>query len=154
MVNLTIPTMKLTIAQWGLLMQAEQAAKMQEVVATGANEVLQAYAKASGGATRQITKTMQTPTLKPETILEVAVSLDNQADAMIEAVEYGHQARQEVVDALLTAQASIAQSSERLSGTVVELMKAADKPELELPAVPALPEAVAAQVPATGQQVG
>lgn len=146
MVNLTIPTMKLTIAQWGLLMQADQAAKMQEVVAEGANEVLQAYAKASGGATRQITQTMQTPTLKPETILEVAVSLDDQADAMIEALEYGHQARQEVVNALLTAQSSIAQSSERLSGTVVELMRAADKPELELPAVPALPEAVAAQV--------
>ena len=42
MVNLTIPTMKLTIAQWGLLMQ-DQAAQMQQAVADSANEVLSAY---------------------------------------------------------------------------------------------------------------
>ena len=50
LVNLTIPTMKLTIAQWGLLMQAQQAAGLQQAVADGANEVLSAYASASGRA--------------------------------------------------------------------------------------------------------
>ena len=48
LVNLTIPTMKLTIAQWGLLLQANQAAQMQQAVADGANEVLSAYASAAG----------------------------------------------------------------------------------------------------------
>lgn len=143
MVNLTIPTMKLTIAQWGLLMQAEQAAKMQEVVAQGANDVLTAYAQASGRAAGQIAKTIQTPTLKPETILEVAVSLDDQAESMIQALEYGRGARQEVVDALLTAQASITQSSDKLSTAVVELAKRADEP-LELPGMPHIPEAITA----------
>ena len=144
MVNLTIPTMKLTIAQWGLLMQAEQAAKMQQVVADGANEVLTAYAQASGRAAGEIAKTIQTPTLRPETILEVAVSLDDQAESMIKALEYGRGARQEVVDALLTAQASISQSSSKLSNAVVELTKRADDP-LELPAIPDIPAAITAQ---------
>lgn len=144
MVNLTIPTMKLTIAQWGLLMQAEQAAKMQQVVADGANEVLTAYAQASGRAAGEISKTIQTPTLRPETILEVAVSLDDQAESMIQALEYGRGARQEVVDALLTAQASISQSSSKLSNAVVELTKRADDP-LELPAIPDIPAAITAQ---------
>lgn len=144
MVNLTIPTMKLTIAQWGLLMQAEQAAKMQQVVADGANEVLASYAQASGRAAGEIAKTIQTPTLRPETILEVAVSLDDQADSMIKALEYGRGARQEVVDALLTAQASISQSSQKLSTAVVELARRADDP-LELPAMPVIPAAITAQ---------
>lgn len=144
MVNLTIPTMKLTIAQWGLLMQAEQAAKMQQVVADGANEVLTAYAQASRRAAGEISKTIQTPTLRPETILEVAVSLDDQAESMIQALEYGRGARQEVVDALLTAQTSISQSSSKLSNAVVELTKRADDP-LELPAIPDIPAAITAQ---------
>ena len=50
LVNLTIPTMKLTVAQWGLLLQANQAADMQQAVADGANEVLSAYASAAGTA--------------------------------------------------------------------------------------------------------
>lgn len=151
MVNLTIPTMKLTIAQWGLLMQAEQAAAMQEVVAQGANDVLSAYAQASGRAAGQIAKTIQTPTLKPETILEVAVSLDDQADSMIQALEYGRGARQEVVNALLTAQHSITQSSDKLSQAVVELTRRADHP-VELPAPPRLPEAISVHAPAVPHQ--
>lgn len=146
MVNLTIPTMKLTIAQWGLMMQAEQAAAMQKTVADGANEVLQAYAQASGRAAGSIAETIQTPTLKPETILEMAVSLDNQADAMISAITYGRKAREEVVGALLAAQASISASTDKLSNTVAELVGKAEQP-LELPAVPDLPAEVVALAP-------
>ncbi len=150
MVNLTIPTMKLTIAQWGLLLQAQQAAQMQEAVAEGANEVLQAYAQASGRAAGEIARTIQTPTLKPETIIEVATSLDQQAEGMIEALKYGTQARQEVVNALIAAQHSITQSSDRLATTVVQLVGRAEEP-LEMPAMPSLPAAVLTQAPALQQ---
>lgn len=136
--------MKLTIAQWGLLLQAEQAANLQQVVADGANDVLQAYAQASSRTTGEIARTIQTPTLRPETILEVATSLDQQAESMIEAVKYGHQAREEVVAAIITAQQSISQSSDKLAGTVVELVTKAERP-LDLPAMPELPESVSAQ---------
>lgn len=141
MVNLTIPTMKLTIAQWGLLMQGQQAAEMQQVVTDGANEVLSAYAQASGQATGKIAKAIQTPTLRPETIMEVADSLDQQANGMIEAVRFGQQARQEVTQALLTAQASISRGSQDLAKTVIALAGSAEQ-QLELPAMPELPNSI------------
>lgn len=144
MVNLTIPTMKLTIAQWGLLMQGKQAAQMQQVVADGANDILSAYAQASGQAVGEISHTIQTPTLRPETILEIADSLDKQATSMIEAAEYGMHARQEVTDALLTAQSSISKTSKNLSESLVKLATASKK-EITLPQVPALPGVVAEQ---------
>lgn len=142
--NLTIPTMKLTIAQWGLLLQANQAGQMQEAVADGANEVLSAYASASGQAVPKLAKLIQTPTIRPETILEVAASIDDQARGIEEAVRYGQQARAEVVTAIVTAQDSLAGSSSRLSNSVVELVAKAQKP-LALPPAPPLPQAVLEQ---------
>lgn len=144
MVNLT--TMKLTIAQWGLLLEAQQAAGMQKAVAEGANEVLSAYAAASGQTDGEISRTMQTPTLDPQTILDVAESLDQQATGLEDAVRYGESARQEVVAATLVAQSSIARTSADLDKTAAELVvKSANK--VELPPTPHLPEAVMAQVP-------
>ncbi len=142
LVNLTIPTMKLTIAQWGLLLQANQAAGMQQAVADGANDVLSAYASASGTAVPKIAKLIQTPTIRPETILEVAASIDAQAKGIEDAVRYGQQRRAEVVTAIVTAQESILASSERLNETVVELVAKAKQP-LELPAPPPIPASVA-----------
>lgn len=150
LVNLTIPTMKLTIAQWGLLLQAQQAAGLQQAVADGANEVLGAYASASGRAIPEIARQMQTPTLRPETILEVAASLDTQATGIEEAVRYGEQARQQVVGSIVTAQQAMLASSDRLDKAVSELVSKSQQ-KLELPAAPTLPEAVLEQAPKMAQ---
>jgi uncharacterized protein YaaN involved in tellurite resistance len=141
LVNLTIPTMKLTIAQWGLLLQANQASQMQQAVADGANEVLSAYASASKTAVPQIARMIQTPTIRPDTILEVAASIDAQAKGIEEAVRFGQQARAEVVTAIVTAQESMTASAQHLNNSVVELVTRARKP-LELPPAPALPASV------------
>lgn len=141
LVNLTIPTMKLTIAQWGLLMQANQAAQMQQAVAEGANEVLSAYASSSATTVPRIAKLIQTPTLLPQTILEVADSIDAQAKGIEDAVRYGQKARAEVESAIVAAQVSMSGSTEKLSRNVVELVARARKP-LELPAAPSVPESV------------
>lgn len=141
LVNLTIPTMKLTIAQWGLLLQANQAADMQQAVSDGANDVLSAYASAASTAVPRIARLIQTPTIRPETIMEVAESIDAQAKGIEDAVRYGQQRRAEVVTAIVTAQESMGQSAQRLNRTVVELVTQARKP-LELPPAPALPAAV------------
>jgi uncharacterized protein YaaN involved in tellurite resistance len=141
LVNLTIPTMKLTIAQWGLLLQANQAADMQQAVADGANDVLHAYASAAGTAVPKIAKLIQTPTIRPETIMEVADSIDAQAKGIEDAVRYGQERRAEVVTAIVTAQESMSASSQKLNKAVVELVTQARKP-LELPAAPAIPAAV------------
>ncbi|MGX7671470.1 toxic anion resistance protein [Plantactinospora sp. DSM 117369] len=147
LMNLTIPTMKLTIAQWALLLQANQAADMQQAVADGANDVLSAYARASKAAVPQIVRTIQTPTIRPETLLEVAESIDAQARGIEEAVRYGQQKRAEVVTAIVTANESMAHSANRLSKTVVELVSRAKEP-LALPAGPQLPVSVLEQASA------
>jgi uncharacterized protein YaaN involved in tellurite resistance len=144
LVNLTIPTMKLTIAQWGLLLQADQAAQMQQAVAEGANEVLSAYASASGQAVPQIAKLIQTPTIRPETILEVAASIDAQAKGIEEAVRFGQQARADVVTAIVTAQESMSAGSQQLSRNVIELVARARQP-LALPPAPQVPASVLEQ---------
>ncbi len=152
LVNLTIPTMKLTIAQWGLLMQAQQAAGLQQAVADGANEVLSAYASASGRAVPEIARQMQTPTLRPETIIDVAASLDAQATGIEEAVKYGEVAREQVVGAIVVAQRSMALSSQRLGDTVSQLVTAS-RQKVELPPAPSLPQEVLAQAPTMAQPV-
>lgn len=152
LVNLTIPTMKLTIAQWGLLLQAQQAAGLQQAVAEGANEVLDAYSAASGRAIPEIARQMQTPTLKPETILEVAASLDAQATGIEEAVRYGEQARAQVVGAIVTAQTSMTQTTQRLGDTVSKLV-AASQEKVALPPAPKLPDVVLQQAPELAQPV-
>ena len=144
LINLTIPTMKLTIAQWGLLLQANQAAGMQQAVADGANEVLSAYAAASRSAVPQIAKVIQTPTIRPETILEVADSIDAQARGIEEAVRYGQQKRADVATAIVEANESMSASAQRLSRIVVDLVAKARDP-LILPAAPDLPAAVTGQ---------
>lgn len=150
LMNLTIPTMKLTIAQWGLLLQANQAADMQQAVADGANEVLSAYAKASETAVPQIARVIQTPTIRPETIMEVAESIDAQARGIEEAVKYGQQKRAEVVTAIVTANESMSASAQHLSQTVVELVAKAKEP-LALPAGPQLPASVLDNAPTVVQ---
>ncbi|GAA1844355.1 toxic anion resistance protein [Asanoa iriomotensis] len=152
LMNLTIPTMKLTIAQWALLLQANQAADMQQAVADGANDVLSAYARASKTAVPQIARTIQTPTIRPETILEVAESIDAQARGIEEAVRYGQAKRAEVVTAIVTANESMSQSAQQLSRTVVELVARAKEP-VALPAGPQLPAAILQQAPARERAV-
>ncbi|GAA3296289.1 toxic anion resistance protein [Dactylosporangium vinaceum] len=151
LMNLTIPTMKLTIAQWALMMQANQAADMQQAVADGANDVLSAYAQASKTAVPQIARVIQTPTIRPETILEVADSIDAQARGIEEAVKYGQQKRAEVVTAIVTANESMSQTSQRLSRTVIELVTRAKEP-VALPAGPQIPASVLEQAPALAQR--
>ncbi|WBB70785.1 toxic anion resistance protein [Micromonospora sp. WMMD812] len=146
LMNLTIPTMKLTIAQWALLLQSSQAADMQQAVADGANDVLSAYARASQTAVPEIARVIQTPTIRPETILEVAESIDAQARGIEDAVRYGQQKRAEVVTAIVTANESMSASAQQLSRTVVELVTRAKEP-VALPAGPALPDSILANAP-------
>ena len=112
--------------------------------------MLSAYASAAGTAVPKIAQLIQSPTIKPETILEVAASIDAQAKGIEDAVRYGQQRRAEVVTAIVTAQESMSQSSTKLNAAVVDLVAKARQP-LELPAVPELPPAVVAQARGVAQ---
>ena len=101
----------------------------------------------SGISIYALAKLIQTPTLRPETIMEVAASIDAQAKGIEDAVRFGEAARSEVVTAIVTAQESMSASTQKLSQCVVDLVSRARKP-LELPAAPEIPASVLSQAPA------
>lgn len=119
LIDLAIPTMKGTILQWRMLIQAGQGADMERVVAQSVNEWLTAYAAAGAEAVPRIAEAVQTPTLTPQSIAAMANSIDQQATSIIEAYENGKTRRAEVDDAIVSAQRVIQSATARVSDTIV-----------------------------------
>jgi uncharacterized protein YaaN involved in tellurite resistance len=120
LMNLTIPVMKGTIVQWRLMIQAQQGAQMERVVAQSANEWLTAYANAGAQVVPLIAQAVQTPSLTPATIAAMAQSVENQAQAIIDAYAQGKQDRAEVDDAIVKARRVISVASDTLSTKILE----------------------------------
>lgn len=136
LIDLAIPTMKGTILQWRMLIQAGQGADMERVVAQSVNEWLTAYAAAGAEAVPRIAEAVQTPTLTPQSIAAMADSIDQQATSIIEAYENGKARRAEVDDAIVAAQRVIQSATARVSDTVVNdlVAKAHIVPPEQVPA--------------------
>ena len=129
-----------------LLAQADQAAGLQQAVSDGANDVLTAYARSARTAVPKLAQAIQTPTLRPETLLEVAESIDEQARGIEDAVRFGRARRAEVVTAIVKADAALTGSAQRLGGAVAELVTQAQQP-VSAPAAPQLPAVVLERAP-------
>lgn len=119
LINLTIPTMKGTILQWRMLIQAEQGVQMEQVVAGAANEWLTAYSAAGAQAVPLIAQGVQTPTLTPQSITAMAAAIEQQANGIIDAYNEGKVKRAEADKAIVEAQRVIADSTNRVSDTIV-----------------------------------
>ncbi|MBA3945090.1 MAG: toxic anion resistance protein [Herpetosiphonaceae bacterium] len=119
LINLTIPVMKGTILQWRMMIQSQQGAMMEKVVAEAANEWLTAYANAGAQAVPLIAEAVQTPSLTPQTIAAMAGAVEQQAQGIMDAYATGKQRRAEVDDAIVTAQRVIQNATERVSDNVV-----------------------------------
>ena len=120
LINLTIPTMLLTIAQWRMLIQALQGADMEKVVAATANEWLTAYAQAGAQGVSMIAEAVETPTLRPDTIATMAELVASQADAILEARKLGAAMRLEVSQAITAGYKVLAAAQTRLNDAVVD----------------------------------
>jgi uncharacterized protein YaaN involved in tellurite resistance len=138
LLNTTIPVMKGTLLQWRMMVQTQQAADMDRVVAESANEWLTAYSAAAAQVVPMIAEQAQTPSLTPQTIYAMANAIEQQADGIVKAYQAGREKRAQVDDAIVKGQRIIQAATEHVSGTVVtELVDEAVKP---LPAeVTALP---------------
>jgi uncharacterized protein YaaN involved in tellurite resistance len=119
LINLTIPTMKGTILQWRMLIQAEQGVQMEQVVAGAANEWLTAYTAAGAQAVPLIAQGVQTPTLTPQSITAMAAAIEQQANGIINAYNDGKVKRAEADNAIVEAQKVIADSTNRVSDAIV-----------------------------------
>ncbi len=122
LINLVIPTMKLTIVQWRMLIQSQQAAQMEQVVAATANEWMLAYANAGASGVKYLAETVETPTLRPDTITAMADLVSSQCDSILEARKNGKALRQEVSQAIYAGTQTIAAAQDRLNKSVDQIL--------------------------------
>lgn len=143
LISLTIPTMKLTIAQWGQLLQMDKAGHAIETVNDMHNAVLAEFAQASGETIPRLALLAQKPSTTPATIMALAQSIEDQHEGMIIAVTEGRRARAELDDTVVKAMAAINASTKKYQEKVIELVATTQQTApLELTPAPELPEVV------------
>lgn len=143
LVSLTIPTMKLTIAQWGMMLQMDKAGKAIETVNDLNNDVLQGYAQATGEAIPRLALLSQTPSTTPTTIMVLAESIQTQHEGMVHAIEEGQRMRAELDHTVVQAIDLMSKSGTKYQTRVIELVgRTQHSKPLELEAAPEIPEVV------------
>jgi uncharacterized protein YaaN involved in tellurite resistance len=120
LMNLTIPVMKGTIVQWRMMIQAQQGAQMERVVSEAANEWLTTYANSGAQAVPLIATAVQTPSLTPQTIAAMALSVEQQAQSIIDAYEHGKESRAASDDAIVKASRVISAATNKVSTKIIE----------------------------------
>ena len=141
LVVLTIPTMKLTIAQWGMLLQIEEAGKATLAVSEANNDALQEYALATGEAIPRLALLAETPSITPATIIALADSVEAQNEGIITAVKEGQRLRAELDSTVVKAVRTMNASGEKTQRELISLLTQAKQP-IALEASPEIPEAV------------
>lgn len=143
LIQLTIPTLKMTVAVWGSLVQAESAGKQKEEIDNLTNDALNNFASAAAVTVPKIAQIIQAPSLRPETIMAMADSIVTQNKGIEDAVREGQRQRAEVTDAIVTAGRRITESTLSHNETIIDLVTRAQRP-LELGSAPSVPDEVMA----------
>jgi uncharacterized protein YaaN involved in tellurite resistance len=146
LITLTIPVFELTVVEWVTVQQAARAADAQLAVSEATETAMEGFAEATAEAIPQIARTIQTPSLSPETITLVAQSISDQLKGITDAVQYGIDARKNVDTAIVNASELLAKASDDESAKILQLVADAEKPP-EQAALPALPAAVVEKAP-------
>ena len=89
----TIPTMKLSIVQLGMLQQSMKSGKVADAIANANNAALQMMAETSKEVIPMLEKISQSPTLAMESVTKLADSILAQNKGIIEAIESGREKR-------------------------------------------------------------
>ena len=107
----TIPTMKLSIAQLGILQQSMKSGQVADAISNANNAALQMLAETSKEVIPQLERISQSPTIAIESVTKLAESLVAQNQGIIEAIDKGREKR-----ALL--EAAVIQSAETINNSV------------------------------------
>ena len=107
----TIPTMKLSIAQLGILQQSIKSAQTADAIVNANNAALQMLADTSKEAIPMMERIAQNPTLSITSVTKLAESLVAQNNGIIAAIDEGRQKRREL-------EAVIIRSAETINDSV------------------------------------
>lgn len=107
----TIPTMKLSIAQLGILQQSVKSGMTADAIVNANNAALQMLAETSKEAIPALERSAQNPTLSIQSITALAESLVQQNNGIIQAIDTGRQKRAQL-------EATIIKSAETINDSV------------------------------------
>lgn len=107
----TIPTMKLSIAQLGILQQSIKSSQTADAIVNANNAALQMLADTSKEAIPMMERIAQNPTISVASVTKLAESLVAQNNGIIAAIDEGRQKRREL-------EAAIVRSAETINDSV------------------------------------
>ena len=132
-VDVTVPTMKNTIAIWLTLREAQQAAEFNESVERAFNDSFVMFANAAGATVPLVAANLATPALDPATVVAWTESLAAQADGIIEALEVGRQKRAELERAMILSKGIIDITTQKVNqAQLEEVIAAAQEAPLQI----------------------
>lgn len=133
LVTLTIPVMKLTIAQWGMQLQAVEGSRVADLVATANEDALLEFAQSSSEVIPALALAAEKPSVKPETIFALADSVVAQNEGLVHAVKEGQRMRTELESAVTQSVRAINESTTKTQAEIIDLVaRAKTSPSVEL----------------------
>lgn len=107
----TIPTMKLSIAQLGILQQSVKSGVTADAIVNANNAALQMLAETSKEAIPMLERTAQSPTVSIQSVTALAESLVEQNNGIIAAIDNGRKQRAQL-------EAAVVKSAETINDSV------------------------------------
>lgn len=138
LVQSTIPTMKETLLEWRMAMQALENAQMSEAIIATNNQWLTEFYSNAAQIMPTIEQAIQQPVVWPETMHAIADSLNQAADGVLQAFQAGEDRRKEVDAAMMDGARVLQQASGKIDDAILgRITTSAMKPVPEMLALPA-----------------
>lgn len=118
----TIPTMKLSIAQLGMLQQSVKAEMTADTIINANNAALQMLAETSKEAIPRMEETAQKPSMSAQTVTKLAESLVAQNEGIIQAINNGRNQRQQLEQTIVKSAQTINDSVAIRDRKIVEAL--------------------------------
>ncbi|MCW1397220.1 toxic anion resistance protein [Streptococcus agalactiae] len=118
----TIPTMKLSIAQLGMMQQSVKSGVTADAIVNANNAALQMLAETSKEAIPMLEKTAQSPTVSIKSVTALAESLVAQNNGIIAAIDKGRKERAQLESAVIKSAETINDSVKIRDKKIVEAL--------------------------------
>lgn len=119
LLNVTLPSVDFAIEQWKLTLEAQEAALIIQAVDNFSNDVQRTAAEAGAKMVVFIANVTNTPSLRPETIVAIAQSVEDQAKGLAEAYADGRKRQLDVDTAMLDGATKITNAQQTVSAAVL-----------------------------------
>lgn len=118
----TIPTMKLSIAQLGMMQQSVKSGMTADAIVNANNAALQMLAETSKEAIPALEQSAQNPTLSMKSVTSLAESLVAQNNGIIAAIDYGRKERAQLESAIIKSAETINDSVKLRDQNIVQAL--------------------------------